>query len=488
MVASIIERFQTKPARADLWVLGLIIAVTIAARAPWFGNPNADFDEQLYSLIGSAMLDGKLPFVDIWDRKPIGLFVLFAFAHAAAGPDPQAYQILAGLFVSGGGLLTYRLALRLADRVTAAGAALLVIILLTRSGAHSANAEAFFVPMMLAMAVLVCDPSHPQARLRTLGAMLLGGLALQVKYTVLPQCMFFGLWALWGEHRRGASLSRLAGLAVVFAALGVLPTALVTAAYATGGHFDAFVFANFVSFFERVPAGRFYPQVAAALASPMALVAGGLYAAWRLNPPNDRQRYLFFVGWFAASLCTVFLPGTVYIYYTAAAVPAAVLVGLPLLDRKGLGRLFPLALVLTISIVSLLARGGVASQASERADISHLAKAIVPLVDAHERCLFVFDGPTALYRLTGSCLPTNYIYPDHLNNALERDAIGISQAGEVGRIMAAHPRVIVTADSALTPQNLEAKKLVDRTIALRYQPLASGVLSGRTIRAWRLRQ
>lgn len=487
MFANILKRFLTTSARADLWALGLLIAATIAIRAPWFGNPNADIDEQLYSLIGSAMLDGKVPFVDIWDRKPLGLFALFAFTHAAAGPESNAYQILAGLFVFGAGLLTYRLALRLADRVTAAGAALLVIILVTRCGAHSANAEAFFIPMMLAMAALVCDPSHPQARLRTMVAMLLGGLALQVKYTVLPQCLFFGFWALWGEHRRGASLSHLAGLAVVFGAFGMLPTALIAAAYALGGHFDAFVFANFVSFFKRVPAGRFDPQVAAALGIPLGLAAGGLYAAWRLNPPDDRQRYLFYVGWLAASLGTVFLPGTVYIYYTAAVVPAAVLVGLPLLDRRGLGKLFPLALVLTISVASLLARGGVASQASERADIYRLAKAIVPLVDARERCLFVFDGPTSLYRLTESCLPTKFIYPDHLNNALERDAIGISQTGEVRRIIADRPPVIVTADTALTPQNLESKRLVDRAIAEHYRPLASGTLSGRTIRAWRLR-
>lgn len=73
-------------------------------------------------------------------------------------------------------------------------------------GAFSGNSEAFFIPMMLAMAVLVRDPAHPYAVLRIVSAMLIGGLALQVKYTVLPQCLFFGLWALWGQHRRGAGL------------------------------------------------------------------------------------------------------------------------------------------------------------------------------------------------------------------------------------------------------------------------------------------
>jgi hypothetical protein len=487
MFTTILKRPSTKSAHAHLWVLGLLIAATIAIRAPWLGNPNADIDEQLYSLVGSTILDGKLPFVDIWDRKPLGLFALFAFAHAAAGPDTIAYQLLAGLFVFGAGVLTYRMAVSLVDRVTAAGASLLVIILVTRCGAQSANAEAFFIPMMLAMAVLVSDISHPQARPRALVAMLIGGLALQVKYTVLPQCLFFGLWALWGEYRRVASLSRLAGCAAIFGMLGVLPTALIAAAYGLGGHFDAYVFANFISFFERVPAGRYDPQVAAALGIPLALAVGGLYAAFRLNPPEDRPKYLFCAGWLAASLGTVFLPATVYIYYTAAVVPAAVLVGLPLLDRRGLGRIFPLVIVLIISVASLLARGGVEAQASERADMDRLAEAIAPHVDARERCLFVFDGPTSLYRMTGSCLPTKYIYPDHLNNALETNAIGISQTEEVRRIIASRPSVMVTADVALTPQNLQAKKMVELAIAQHYQPLASGTLTGRIIRAWRLR-
>ncbi|NWP05635.1 hypothetical protein GY977_22845, partial [Escherichia coli] len=30
-------------------------------------------------------------------------------------------------------------------------------------------------------------------------------------------------------------------------------------------------------------------------------------------------------------------------------------------------------------------------------------------------CLYVFDGEPALYRLTGSCLPTRWSFPSHLS-------------------------------------------------------------------------
>ena len=43
-----------------LAVLLVLVAAVIATRAIWFGNPVADIDEQLYSLIGAGLLDGEL--------------------------------------------------------------------------------------------------------------------------------------------------------------------------------------------------------------------------------------------------------------------------------------------------------------------------------------------------------------------------------------------------------------------------------------------
>ena len=69
------------------WLAPLVLALAVVAtRAIWLGDPAADYDEQLYSLIGLRWLDGALPYADLWDRKPAGLFALFAMAHAVGGP------------------------------------------------------------------------------------------------------------------------------------------------------------------------------------------------------------------------------------------------------------------------------------------------------------------------------------------------------------------------------------------------------------------
>ena len=125
---------QTEPIRkwrrADVAACIVLLLAVITVRAPWIGNANADVDEQLYSLIGNAMLDGKLPFVDLWDRKPFGLFALFALAHAVGGPAAASYQVLAGLFTLAGAVMMYVLSRVLVDRVAASGAGLLYVVLM----------------------------------------------------------------------------------------------------------------------------------------------------------------------------------------------------------------------------------------------------------------------------------------------------------------------------------------------------------------------
>ena len=80
--------------RDQLFALGIAL-LAILVRLPFLGDPAPDYDEQLYSLIGERMLHGDLPYIDLWDRKPFGLFALFAALHWIGGPSPQAYQIAA---------------------------------------------------------------------------------------------------------------------------------------------------------------------------------------------------------------------------------------------------------------------------------------------------------------------------------------------------------------------------------------------------------
>lgn len=471
---------------ADAVCLLFLAVFTFAHRAVWFGDPVADFDEQLYSFIGWRMQFGELPFVDWWDRKPFGLFAIFGLIHVLLGPSALAYQLAAAAVTSVSAWLTFLLARRCVDRVTATFTAAIAVMLIAAYANYSANSEVFFLPLMLGMALLLVDGDHPRFARRAMLAMLLGGLALQVKYTVLPQCLFFGCWALWIEYRRGRSLVSLAGLAAIFALLGLLPTLGVALFYAVIGEFEAFWFANFASFFERAaaPQGRWAPSFLVGVSPLILLALGGIYTAFRVRRPEPFAVWAFFAGWTLSTLASVFLPSTVYFYYFAALSAPVALLAVPLLDRSGPLRIGPaiLLFLLLLFLLSLPAR--YQQSLHYRGATADLATVIAPHVDASRRCLWVWDGPTVLYRLSGSCVPTRYVYPDHLNNALETGALEVDQFEEVRRVLATRPAAIVTADRGVTIRNEDALQLVEATVRRDYVPLLCANMHRRQITAW----
>jgi len=466
--------------------LALIALGALATRAIWFGDPAASPDEQLYSLIGNAMLEGRLPFVDLWDRKPVGLFALFAFAHWLGGPGPIAYQLLAAFFAMLGGWLVFALARPLGGSVTGAVAALVYLLLTAAYGSYAGQSEVFHVPLVLAMVLLVRDGDRPGALSRAAWAMLLGGLALQIKYSVLPQCLFLGCYALLNLHRQGFGPARLAGVAALFGMLGLLPTVLAAGLYAALGALEPFVFANFVSFFDRLPsgAGRLPLRHLPLVAPLFLLAAAGVWAAWRVQRPEPARHYRLIAGWALSALATVLLPGTVYLYYYAALAPAAALLALPLYDcRVARGRWMAVAAI--VACVLLVDYPGRNAQSQQRREAAaQFAGAARPALQTGDGCLFVYDGPSALYRLTGSCLPSRFVYPDHLNNALETPALGIDQAAEVARILRARPPAIVTADNPLTPQAPRSAELVREALATHYRLALRREMDDRMVSLW----
>jgi hypothetical protein len=462
----------------------LIALVTVACRMVYFGDQAADFDEQIYSIIGQNMLRGSLPYVDIWDRKSVGLFAIFAAAHAIGGPDALAYQLLATMCAMAGAWLLFPIAQKLVDDGTALGAALLYPPLTFLYGARSAQAEIFFIPLMIAMFWLVTTLDKGQAERRGLLAMLLGGIALQIKFTVAPQCVVLGLVALW--HFRGDSFPRQVARAVLYGLIGAAPTLVVLGWYAAIGQFDALWYATVLSNFDRRPSGggRFMAEHLAPLGPLVVLTLAGVYAAFRMNPPQDKDYYRLVLLWSAATLAGVYLPGTLYIHYFNAFVPCAILLALPLLDRRvRMGWLvLPATFLAVILLVNFPHR--LEQTRESRTSLAAMASAIRPHVNGADRCLLVYDGPTALYRLTGACLPSRIVYPDHWNNALERGALGLDRVAELRRVLAARPGAIVTNDDPVTEQDADTQAMIRAALAAHYRQAEVRVINNKTHRVW----
>jgi hypothetical protein len=75
-----------------------LLAIALVTRAGRFGDPAIQMDEQFYLVVADQIWHGALPYVDIWDRKPILLFLLYAALSPLSGDGIIAYQIGAMLF------------------------------------------------------------------------------------------------------------------------------------------------------------------------------------------------------------------------------------------------------------------------------------------------------------------------------------------------------------------------------------------------------
>lgn len=463
--------------------LALLLATAVALRARDFGNPIIHVDEQYYLLVGDRMLHGALPYVDLWDRKPVGLFLIFAAIRLLPGDGILAYQLVATLFA----IATAWLIARAAERGGATGGAgqvgsvaagacyILWLSLLSGRGGQSPVFYNLFV--MGAASLTLRLPERAAARdvrgivSSGVAACLLSGLAIQTKYTPVVEGAFFGLVHLWYLRRAGARWVATAAAALLWALLGLLPTALVVIDYALRGPavFHAFWFANFGSIALR----KSYPamKIVARLAGTTAQLSPFIVCAvlsWRLGPRDDRRAILF--GWLGAALVAYAMIGAFFDHYALPLLAPLTLIAAPVLARYR-------AALVGVAIAGLgLFTVRVALQPTDAASARAVARVIA--VNSGSECPYVFAGDSVLYLLAHACVPTAYAFPSTLAYAPEQGATGIDEAAEVARIMARRPPVVVTMDQPLAPWNADSEHVVSAALARDYARIFSAPREG----------
>jgi len=454
--------------RNAAWFL-ILLMFAVAVRWRDFGNPAIHVDEQYYLLVGDRMLHGALPYLDIWDRKPVGLFLLVAGMRLLPGDGVLAYQLVATLCAASTGLIVALGARRLGARpLGALLAACAYVLWLSFLSGRGGQTPVYYNLLMAAGGYLaLCLPER--ARRREIGAIivsgavacLLAGLAIQIKYTPLVEGAFFGLVHLWYLHRAGARVALTVGAAILWGALGIAPTLGAILYFEALGPaaFDTFWFSNFASIALR----RGYPasKIAARLAGTTAQLSPFILAAILARRFSDRREALAVcLAWLAAALIAFAMIGAFFDHYALPLLaPLAMIAGLALgASRLAQGFMAVAALALAAFHLS--------TERDYRAGIYAAAREI----EAHSRagCPYVFAGDSALYVLAHACVPTRYAFPSTLAYAAEQGATGTDEAAEVRRIIAGRPPVIVTLDAPLSPWNEDSKAVIDAALRRDY--------------------
>jgi len=447
----------TPARRRDLTVAAFFVALAFALRAAQFGNPVIQVDEQFYLLVGDRMWGGALPYVDFWDRKPLGLFLIYAATRLFGGDGVIQYQVVAACSAAATAFLIALLARRIAPPRGGLFAGAVYLIWLMVNGGDGGQAPVFYNPLVAGAALAVVKAiERPAFDRRFLGwacaAMALTGLALQVKYSVLIEGIFFGLALIWTALRKGARSAAVLGAATAWVVLAIVPTALALGYYAAIGHAQAFVFANFQSIFLRAPYEADITQRLLKIATRLALPALAGVAGWLWSTDQPRDIRLFLGGWTATALVSLLVFGTYHDHYALAPLlPLAMLGGAAYAWLKpvlGL-RLAPVAL--GVALAGLVWSWVIIGDLRWRRGDGSAARAMSARIAPGET-LFVFSGDPALYRLSGARIPTVLNFPTLLSERRDSLSLGTDMHRELARVMAIRPRYVATRSGYPFPE------------------------------------
>lgn len=468
----------------------LLFALALLVRAVTFGNPILHVDEEFYFATAHAIAHGAIPYVDVWDRKPVGLFLLYVPAAALGLPlGIWAYQALALACVTATATLIARLADRMGWAKGALPAGIAYLLWLDLLEGEGGQTPVFYNLLMVGAASLLAprpdDGAHATRRFVQGGAALaLVGLALQIKYTVLFEGLFFGLAWMWREVRLGRGWGPTALLAIPIAGAAALPTLGAWGWFWAHGYGDAFVYANFVSIGARGgdPLSRELGNLAlmTLIVSPLAAMA-----ILGVRTPADDSTWTlrrWLIGWtIVTTLGVVVFRGYFDHYALPLLVPMGVCAaGFVAAHRRAAQIGVPLLLVvlLTSQIVLLVKR----EQRGTPAEFATVVRAI-----GHgPGCLYVFSGSPMLYGAVERCAVTRYRFPRHIGQARERGAIGTDQHTELERIMALRPAVVVVGPT-YSGERADLRALLERFVAAHYRQRADLPLGHARIAVYALR-
>lgn len=446
----------------------VVLTTAVAVRAVTFGDPVVAVDEQFYWVTAQRLLHGALPFVDVWDRKPIGLFLLYAPAAALGLPwGILAYQLMALACVVATALLIARIADRAGWKAGALPAALLYILMLNVADGQGGQAPVFYNLLTIGAIALLLpragDRADDPARVnRNLLAMLLIGAALQVKYTVLFEGLFVGLWLLRREVVLGASLVHVLRRGAAYAGMAMAPTILAGVVYARLGHFDAWFYANFGSILDRKSdpfidlVGAFF-EVMVPLAPLLVLSGLGWQRLGRAGARTATAGLLF--GWLVAAMVGLILFGSWFPHYALPVMVPASLCCAAFFAQDRTGRRIVAPVLLGVALIAGTISVLVAQ--SKRGNAAQL-ETIAEAIGHGPGCLYVHSGDAMLYGATGRCALSPWLFPSHLSRERENGALGVDQIAEVDRIFTRHPAMVVMR----TP--FKGERLAVRARVMRY--------------------
>jgi len=274
----------------------LILLAVLGTRAPFFFDYVIDWDESTFILLARSLLQGHLPYTQLWDAKgPIG-FAVIAAAMLPAGESIPAVRVAGALLVFVSALLVRALVVKsLGARFGMPSALLFVLGCAATKSGQATMMEHIAVPLLLASVLLLIR--EPITGVSAFLAGVCVAAAALVRLEVGLVAPLLGLSILvhsWSTRRRPAAV-----LVTAYALGGFALLLMVALPYWWSGELLTFVGSYFGAAIAHAGSGLSIVDAVVARAETTL----GLGRPIRLG---NRQFWLALLIWVPAATGTVF--------------------------------------------------------------------------------------------------------------------------------------------------------------------------------------
>src|SRR5450755_2076857 len=326
--AEAVPRLQIRDPDAWLaWVAWAVIAFcAIQILTYSFGR-----DQSIYAMVGDGVLHGKMPYRDLWDFKPPGIFLVYALAQGLFGRGMASVRILevAGMLGLVFGFMRFADTFFERPRAGLVGGAVAALIHAQLDFWHTAQPEVFGGYLSFAALILTTTRFHPKKRGWVwVGTGALFGLAFLFKPPLGGGAIVCAAYLATREQRRSGSTERAVYTLLAVGASALVPIALCAAWFLVRGAWPAlhWTLAEFTPGYTtlgwegRQAATMLYYSLEEAFFKFSALAAAGVLAMATITPLHSREREGSFLvlGVVAMQLAGVAMQGKFFPYHYAA--------------------------------------------------------------------------------------------------------------------------------------------------------------------------
>lgn len=329
-------------------------------------------DQGIYGAVAEGILRGEVPYRDLWDFKPPGIFFVYAGSFALFGKSMLAPRLVEVLFSFGAVLGLRRLGGVFFQSRTAGlmAAAIYALIHAQLDFWHTGQPESFAGPLTIYALVVTTHAWKRKRRpIAWIGVGLLFGLAFVLKPPFGGGAIACAGYLSARRRREGTTLPRAATPFLWIGLSSLIPICALCVWFWLKGGWPALSWTLFefapgytqLSWVNRSAGGMFFLALSEGFFGYSSLLAFGVIAAASLHPraQGEREAFALILGVLAFQFVGIAIQGKFFQYHFGASVPLIALIAaqgyLKLWQRIALGSLpgsiaFALFMVLAASM------------------------------------------------------------------------------------------------------------------------------------------